>query len=138
MSGDGSTWEPGFYRLTQDVPNPGKVDRRYTQWTRLPVIAKGLFGLRPDPDLEGRLELVRFHMPGSPVTFNAPAGRGLHRKLVAAIKPHLVREDDTLKSVLWVAERSPAEVLRWLVEDGMLSVEDIKRMIQTKDEALAG
>lgn len=140
-------WLPGFYRLEADVNNPGQVDRRRSSWFSRPTIPQGWrfglrYGLRYDmgPDLAGRIEIVRLvgNRPDncSSLTFNPPsATRSRHYDLIDAMKPHLVREPDTLDSVLWVVRRRPVEVLRWLLDEGKLDINTIKRMAQERETA---
>jgi hypothetical protein len=124
--------EPGIYKLTRDVENPQKVDRRRNDWWLRPVLKKGVIVLRSDREFDFDEPVPSIALPGEIGTWSWQSIRR-HAALVAAMEKACERVDHTknLEMVLRYYREiqgrgvSFKKILQTLIVRGDTSIEDI-------------
>ena len=120
----------GIYRLTKDVENPGKVDRRKRTWYYQPSWKEGTLFEIFDPNCLWGAEPQSLHIRIRHSINDLhlhPVKVYPRSKCVAALRPHLVRVARTVHNIVTEIDRTyfipPEELFISLVAKGLLTVE---------------
>lgn len=126
---------PGIYRLIADVPNPGKVDRRRTDWPNKATFKTGtLFIFRRNSDVPGLLMVGCVSYP--------PVWQFLTVKRMQAVVDALTPQLEVLNPrsslsllTLYYSEvlegiAGPGAVLGELVKDGTLTLDQVEVVLK--------
>ena len=114
----------GIYKLTQDVQNPQKIDRRKTTWDHKPVWPAGMkFVIFEDDYADTSFSIMRLHgRPARRIKSVVPE----RQAFIDTITANLVRVNDTLmelgKELEFAYDYSTFQLIEKLVESG-----DLKR-----------